>query len=149
MKQRSAGRTEGWVFVCLGTSRHEQGGAFRARAPGRRPQGIFPPKVHPLSSRGGLPSLAPGQIVYCVMSENSTNEPHRLIASSVGIAVPKDDSKYGYLSEHHSFGETDQKAGAYAEDLAAELLATVLGVEFDPNKSYDERKDTWKLSNEN
>ncbi|OGP86256.1 MAG: arginine decarboxylase, pyruvoyl-dependent [Deltaproteobacteria bacterium RBG_13_65_10] len=113
-----------------------------------RVSSIFPPKCKLISSREGLPYLAPGQIVYCVMSENSTNEPHRLIASSVGIAVPKDDSKYGYLSEHHSFGETDQKAGDYAEDLAAEMLATVLGVEFDPNKSYDERKDTWKISNE-
>jgi arginine decarboxylase len=82
------------------------------------------------------------------MSENATNEPHRLTASSVGLAIPKDDSKYGYLSEHHSFGETDQRAGDYSEDVAAEMLATVLGVEFDPNKSYDERKDTWSISTE-
>jgi len=31
---------------------------------------------------------------------------------------------YGYLSEHHSFGETEDQAGEYAEELAAEMLAT-------------------------
>jgi arginine decarboxylase len=113
-----------------------------------RVSSIFPPKCKLISAREGLPFLAPGQVVYCVMSENATDEPHRLTAASVGLAIPKDDTKYGYLSEHHSFGETDQRAGDYAEDIAAEMLATVLGVEFDPNKSYDERKDTWTISSE-
>ena len=113
-----------------------------------RVSSIFPPKCKLISAREGLPCLTPGQITYCVMSENATNEPHRLIAASVGVAVPKDDSNYGYLSEHHSYGETDQKAGDYAEDLAAEMLATVIGVPFDANKNYDERKDTWKISDE-
>jgi arginine decarboxylase len=27
------------------------------------------------------------------------------------------------------------------------MLSTVLGVDFDPNTSYDERKDIWRLSN--
>ncbi len=113
-----------------------------------RVSSIFPPKCKLVSAREGLVYLTAGQITYCVMSENATNEPHRLIAASVGVAVPKDDSHYGYLSEHHSYGETDQKAGDYAEDLAAEMLATVLGVPFDANKNYDERKDTWKISDE-
>jgi arginine decarboxylase len=113
-----------------------------------RVSSIFPPKCRLISAREGLPLLTSGQVVYCVMSENATNEPHRLAAASVGLAIPKDDSKYGYLSEHHSFGETDQRAGDYAEDVAAEMLATVLGVEFDPNSSYDERKDTWSISTE-
>ncbi len=113
-----------------------------------RVSSIFPPKCKLITAREGLPLLAPGQVVYCVMSENATNEPHRLTAASVGLAIPKDETKYGYLSEHHSFGETDQRAGDYAEDVAAEMLATVLGVEFDPNKSYDERKDTWSISTE-
>ncbi|MDP6559269.1 MAG: pyruvoyl-dependent arginine decarboxylase, partial [Candidatus Binatia bacterium] len=62
--------------------------------------------------------------------------------------IPNEPSHYGYLSEHHSFGETEEKAGDYAEDLAASMLATVLGVEFDPNTSYDERKEVWRLSQE-
>ncbi len=53
---------------------------------------------------------------------------------------------YGYLSEFESFGMAEKQAGDYAEDLAAQMLASTLGVEFDPDKSYDERKEIWKIS---
>ncbi len=111
-----------------------------------RVKSIFPPHCKMLTQQEGLKYLSSGQIVFAVMSENATNEPHRLIAASVGVAVPANPDQYGYLSEHHSFGETDQKAGDYAEDLAAQMLATILGVDFDPNASYDERKDIWRVS---
>jgi arginine decarboxylase len=81
-----------------------------------------------------------------VVAENATNEPNRLVAASVGVAQPKDSSQYGYLSEHHSFGETSKKAGDYAEDLAATMLATTLGVDFNPDTSYDEKREVWKIS---
>jgi arginine decarboxylase len=111
-----------------------------------RVSSIFPPNCRVISIQDGLKTLSPGQIVFAVMYDNATNEPHRLVAASVGLAIPADKSSYGYLSEHKSFGQTDQKAGDYAEDLAATMLATSLGVDFDPNVSYDERKDIWKLS---
>jgi arginine decarboxylase len=37
-------------------------------------------------------------------------------------------------------------AGDYAEDLAAQMLATTLGIDFDVDKSYDEKKEIWKIS---
>jgi arginine decarboxylase len=111
-----------------------------------RVQSIFPPYCKLITPQEGLKRLTPGQIVFAVVSDNATDEPHRLIAASVGVAIPANPSQYGYLSEHHSFGETDQKAGDYAEDLAATMLATILGVDFDPNASYDERKDVWRVS---
>lgn len=107
---------------------------------------IFPPGCKKISREEGLKLITPGQIIYCVMSRNATNEANRLIAASVGCAVPADESQYGYLSEHHSFGETDSKAGEYAEDLAASMLATTLGIEFDPNTAWDEREDLYKMS---
>ena len=113
-----------------------------------RVSSIFPPHCKLISSQDGLKRLKAGQVVHVVMSDNATNEPHRLVAASVGVSIPKDRSLYGYLSEHHSFGQTEEKAGDYAEDLAASMLATILGIEFDPNTSYDERKDFWRLSNE-
>ena len=82
-----------------------------------------------------------------MVAENSTHEPHRLLAASIGLAIPADRSTYGYLSEHHSFGETDEQAGEYAEELAAEMLATTLDVEFDPDKSWDEKKEIYRISN--
>ena len=113
-----------------------------------RVSSIFPPHCKLISSQDGLKRLKAGQVVHVVMSDNATNEPHRLVAASVGVSIPKDRSLYGYLSEHHSFGQTEEKAGDYAEDLAASMLATILGIDFDPNTSYDERKDFWRLSNE-
>lgn len=80
------------------------------------------------------------------MARNSTNEPNRLVAASIGVATPNDSSQYGYLSEHHPFGETDEKAGEYAEDLAATMLATTLGIEFDPDADWDEREKVYKMS---
>jgi len=113
-----------------------------------RVSSIFPPHCKIISTKKGLKKLKPGQVVFAVLAENSTNEPNRLIASSVGLAVPRDRSKYGYLSEHHPCGETEKHAGNFAEDLAAEMLATTLGIPFDADKNYDERRDQWKLKDE-
>ena len=107
---------------------------------------IFPPYCKLVPRARGLKALHPGQVVYVVMSENSTNEPNRLIAASSGLAIPKDQSRYGYISEHHSFGQKEAVAGEYAEDLAAYMLATTLGAPFDPDRSYDEQKDIWRIS---
>lgn len=80
------------------------------------------------------------------MARNETNEPNRLISSSIGIAVPSNSENYGYLSEHHSYGEPEKKSGEYAEDLAATMLATTLGIEFDPEKAWEEREQIYKAS---
>ena len=96
----------------------------------------------------GLKYLSPGQIVYVVIAESATNEPNRLIASSIGVAFPKNPSHYGYLSEHHSYGETAKKADDYAEDLAAEMLATILSGKFDAKAKYDKKKAEWRISSE-
>ena len=111
-----------------------------------RVSSIFPPGCKILSRDEGVGRLSPGQVTFVVMSEAATREPHRLIAASIGVAVPRDPTLYGYLSEHHSFGENEGAAGDYAEDLAAEMLATTLGLKFDPDKSWDENKELWRLS---
>ena len=107
---------------------------------------IFPPNCKIISRTKGVTLQKPGEIVFCVMARNSTNEPRRLIASSIGLAIPALKDTYGYLSEHHSFGETEKQAGDYAEDLAATMLARTLGIEFDPDKNYDERKEAYFMS---
>jgi len=107
---------------------------------------IVPPNCKIVSREKGIAELKPGAITYCVMSRNNTNEPNRLIGAAIGVAIPKDRDNYGYISEHHCFGEIAQKAGDYAEDLAASMLASTLGVEFDPDKAWDERKQEYKMS---
>ncbi len=113
-----------------------------------RVSSIFPPHCKIIPKKQGLQRLSPGRITHVVMSEASTNEPHRLIAASVGVAIPKDPNHYGYLSEHHSYGQTDDAAGDYAEDLAASMLATILGVDFNPDASWDEKREIWRISGE-
>jgi arginine decarboxylase len=112
-----------------------------------RVSSIFPPQCKMISRKDGLKYLNDGEVVFAVIAENSTREPHRLVACSIGVAIPADRNTYGYLSEHHSFGETDDQAGEYAEELAAEMLATTLDVEFDPDKSWDEKKEIYRISN--
>jgi len=107
---------------------------------------IFPPNCKRITKEEGLKELQPGQITFTVMARNATNEPNRLIASSIGVALPADNNAYGYLSEHHPFGQTEKVAGEYAEDLAATMLATTLGVEFDPETDWSERENIYKMS---
>ena len=107
---------------------------------------ILPPHCKILTINNGLELLKPGGITFCVMARNETNEHNRLISSAIGLAVPKDRKTYGYLSEHHAFGETERISGNYAEDLAATMLATTLGVDFDPDTAWKEREQVYKSS---
>ena len=109
---------------------------------------IFPAGCKRMSKEEGLKLLEPGQITFCVMARNSTNEPNRLIASSIGVALPKDDTQYGYISEHHPFGESEKISGDYAEDIAAQMLATTLGIDFDPDSAWNEREQVYKASDQ-
>jgi arginine decarboxylase len=107
---------------------------------------IVPPGCKMLSREQGLQMVQPGEITFVVLARNATSEPHRLVAASIGVAIPSRKNQYGYLSEHHSFGQTDEVAGDYAEDLAATMLATTMGIQFDPETAWDERKQLFKTS---
>ncbi len=107
---------------------------------------IFPPHCKLITRKEAERFLVPGQILFCVMARNETNEPNRLISSSIGLAMPADRSMYGYLSEHKGFGQNARTAGDYAEDLAAEMLATTLGIDFDVDQSWDEKKQVFRMS---
>lgn len=107
---------------------------------------IFPAHCELIPRDEGRKLLHPGQIVFTVMARQDTNEPSRLVCASIGLGIPNDSDKFGYLSEHHTFGHNDTVGGEYAEDLAASMLATILGVPFDPDKAWDERRAEWQLS---
>ena len=109
-----------------------------------RVSSIFPPRARLVSREKGLPQLCAGGLTHCVLAENATNEPHRMISTSIGLALPGNPNQYGYLSEHHADGRTDEETGGYAEDLAAQMLATTLGIPFNPDSDYDERKRQYR-----
>ena len=143
------------VFFTKGVGRHKaklQSFEFALREAGIerfnlvRVSSILPPNCQIIMPDEGIKKLLPGQITYCVLSENSTNEAERVIGSAVGMAVPKEPKQYGYISEYHSFGENEQYMKDYAEDLATTMLASTLGIDFDPEKGYDERKEIYRIS---
>ena len=109
---------------------------------------IFPPLCKIISREEGSKLIAPGSIAFCVMARQGSNEMRRLIAASIGCALPADKNTYGYLSEHHAYGQTDEVAGEFAEDMAASMLASTLGVEFDENANWDEKEQVFKISGE-
>jgi arginine decarboxylase len=142
------------IFLTKGVGRHkEKLGSFEEALRNAgiaqynlvKVSSIFPPNCKLISKQAGLKKLKEGQILFCVLSDNSTNEPNRLMAASTGLALPADTSRHGYISEHHSFGQTDEIAGDYAEDLAADMLASTLGI-VDEKVQWDERKEIWKLN---
>ncbi|MHC5111887.1 MAG: pyruvoyl-dependent arginine decarboxylase [Planctomycetota bacterium] len=109
-----------------------------------RVSSIYPPHCKIVSRSRGIEQLSPGQIVFCVMAETRTNEPNRLASAGIGLALPADKSKYGYISEHHGFGMTRRACEDYVEDMAATMLATTMGIDLDPDRAYDERKEIYK-----
>ncbi len=111
-----------------------------------RVSSILPPGCKIIPKSKGLAKLHPGEITFIVLAEASTDEPSRLVGAGVGLAQPARGEQYGYISEHHGFGMTEERLGDFVEDIAATMLATTLGVEFDPDTAYDERKQIYKMS---
>jgi len=107
---------------------------------------IVPPNCNVLPRNEVMELLKPGQIIFCVMSRIDTNEPNRLMAAAIGMALPYDRTVFGYLSEHKSYGQTQEKAGDYAEDLAASMLASTHGVPFDVDNAWDIKQEMWNIS---
>ena len=107
---------------------------------------ILPPGTEIVSRKEGLSHLKAGQVVFAVIARMASDEPNRLLAASIGCAIPSDKATYGYLSEHHTFGQTEEKAGEFAEDLAASMLASSMGLEFEMDKAWDEKEQTFKMS---
>ncbi len=107
---------------------------------------IFPSGCKIVPPRVGLRKLSAGQITFCVLAEERTNEPNRLISAGIGLALPAGEGHFGYISEHHGFGMTEKKVGDFVEDMAASMLASTLGVEFDPDADYDQRREIYRMS---
>lgn len=111
-----------------------------------RVSSILPPQCKILSRERGLRQIHPGQVTFVVLADAATNEPSRLIGAGLGLAQPADGTQYGYISEHHGYGMQSRKIGDMVEDMAATMLATTLGIEFDPDKAYDERRELYRMS---
>jgi arginine decarboxylase len=111
-----------------------------------RVSSILPPYCKIVSKSRGMARLQPGQITFVVLAEASTDEPSRMVGAGIGVAQPAQGDVYGYVSEHHGFGMTESRLSDLVEDMAATMLATTLGIEFDSEMAYDERKEIYRMS---
>jgi arginine decarboxylase len=111
-----------------------------------RVSSILPPDCTVIPRSRGLGQLKPGQITFVVLSEAATNEPSRLVGAGVGLAQPASRHQYGYISEHHAYGTTETRLADLVEDMAATMLATTLGIDFDPDTAFDERREIYRMS---
>ena len=107
---------------------------------------ILPPGCKLIRRAAGVKTLKPGEITFCVMARAETDEPGRRISASIGLARPADPNMYGYISEHHGNGMTKKESGDYAEDLAASMLASTLGIAFDADAAWNQRKQVYETS---
>lgn len=106
---------------------------------------ILPPHCIEISKKEGYKQLRPGQIVYTVLSRVNSNKVNQMISASIGVAKPSDKNQYGYLSESHRYDAKPEELGKYTEELAAEMLATTLGIDFNPEADYDEKREVFKM----
>ena len=106
---------------------------------------ILPPHCIEIDKEEGCKQLRPGQIVYTVLSRADSNKLNQMICASIGIAKPSDKNQYGYLSEHHRYDAKPEEVGKYTEGLATEMLATTLGIDFNPEADYDEKPEVFKI----
>jgi len=111
-----------------------------------RVSSILPPRCRIVPRSRGEKELQAGQITFVVLAEAATNEPSRMVGAGIGLAQPAEGHQYGYISEHHGFGMTEKRISDMVEDMAATMLATTLGIEFDPETDYDSRKETYRMS---
>ena len=107
---------------------------------------ILPPRCALISREAGVATLRPGEITFSVLARAETDEPGRRVHASIGLARPADPAVYGYIAEHHGFGMRAEQSGEHAEDLAATMLASTLGIDFDPNAAWNERKRVYEHS---
>jgi len=107
---------------------------------------ILPAGCKMISREEGVTTLRPGEITFSVLARAETDEPGRRVHASIGLARPADPTMYGYIAEHHGYGMTEEQSGEYTEDLAATMLASTLGIEFDPGAAWNERKKLYEHS---
>lgn len=107
---------------------------------------IFPAGCKIIPAKAGLKEIQGGQITFVVLAEERTSEPNRLVCAGIGLAIPAEQGRFGYISEHHGFGMTEERCGDFVEDMAASMLASTVGVEFDPNEDYDKRRELYRMS---
>lgn len=85
---------------------------------------IIPPFCEVIDTERGLQELKTGQILFCVMARETSNQKDKIIGASISCAFLKNQNVLGYIAEHHSTECTSEKSlSEYTEKLATSLLS--------------------------
>jgi arginine decarboxylase len=110
---------------------------------------IIPPGCQRVSREEGIKMLKPGQITFSVIAQSQTNEPGQKITAGIGLAQPKNEALYGYLSEAEEIiGRTATDVAEDVEEMALENLVTGWGHKFDASSVLKPGKREYKLHGE-
>ncbi len=107
---------------------------------------ILPPHCEEITKEEGLKLVSPGEITFVVIARQTSDEKNRRVNAGIGVAKPKNQDHYGYLSELHCFGKSQAEVEDEVEDLAASMLASTLGIPFNVDAAWDEKRQTFKMS---
>jgi len=116
------------IFFTKGVGKHRErltSFELALRAHVRRIKQLRVPGVVCLQARSrstGLKYLTPAKSSCRSRRKTAPAKQHRA-GVQLGVAIPSDRNTYGYLSEPPLFASPKTRAGDYAEELAAEMLA--------------------------
>jgi arginine decarboxylase len=109
---------------------------------------ILPPETEIITRAAGIRLLRPGNIVFAIIAQAQTNEPHQRITPAVAWANPDKRGIPGYIAEVEedlAKGKTEETAADEAGEEAVTILAETLRVRIDPKRKWSRHKRSTRI----
>jgi arginine decarboxylase len=109
---------------------------------------VMAPGIRIISEREGRRLLTPGNMVFAVIAQAKSQEPHQRIATAVAWAKPDRDDLPGYIAEVEEDMAKGKSAATAADEAGCEVLGIMagkLGISADPSRLWDRRKRTLRM----
>jgi arginine decarboxylase len=113
---------------------------------------ILPPGTRIISRDEGVGLLRPGNIVFAIIAQAETDEPHQRITPAIAWANPDRRGMPGYIAEVEEdlcHGKTDRTAADEVGEEAITILAEKLRTKVDPKQKWDRRKTSTRIGSTN
>jgi arginine decarboxylase len=113
---------------------------------------ILPPETQIITRAEGVRLLRPGNIVFAIIAQAQTNEPHQRITPAIAWANPDKRGVPGFIAEVEedlAKGKSEETAADQVGEEAITILAETLRVKVDPKRKWDRRKRTTRIGRTN
>jgi arginine decarboxylase len=104
---------------------------------------ILPPATQIITREEGVRLLRPGNVVFAVIAQAETNEPHQRIAPAIAWANPERRGVPGFIAEIEedlAKGKTEQTAADEVGEEAITIVAEALRVRVDARQKWSRRQ---------